>query len=208
MGFYISFLKLAKETILNLGKNLMYMTQEEKRASLKMMTEIGSLIAVNVAMSLLFGWDPDDDEKFEKLRQRSGALPFPMTTEDPDRPFDAWGFTENHMLYLLMNIRAENEQFLPLPGYGLDDYSALLDLKSVAFGPTTDTYLELIDDALNIVQGDESSYYKRQVGPYDWQQEGGAKILAHTGRTLGLTGSSLDAAKGIKGFMSVQARAR
>ena len=208
MGFYITFLNLAKETILNLGKNLMYMTQEEKRASLKMLTEAGSLLAINVAMGLLFGWDPDDDDKYEKLRQRSGALPFPMTAEDPDRQFNGWGFLENHMLYLMMNVRAENEQFLPLPGYGLDDYSAMLDLKSVAFGPTTDTYLELIDDALNILQGDESAYYKRKVGPYEWQQAEGSKFLAHLGRTVGLTGSSLDAAKGIKGFQSVQARER
>jgi hypothetical protein len=208
MGFYITFLRFAKDTIVRGGRNLMYMTDVEKQATLKIITEMGLLLATSLAMSLLFGWDPDDDEKYEKLRARSGALPFPMTADDPDRPFNAWGFTENHMLYLLMNIRAENEQFLPIPGYGLDDYSALLDLKSIAFGPTVQTYKDIFEDALDILEGNETAKYKRKVGPYEWQQEGGHKIFAHIGRTVGLTGSSLDAAKGIKGFQSVQARAR
>jgi hypothetical protein len=207
-GFYITFIRLVKDTIVELGSNLQYMTPEEKQASLKMITEVGSLLAINLAMALLFGWDPDDDDKYEKLRQRSGALPFPMTSDDPDREFNGWGFIENHMLYLLMNVRAENEQFMPLPGYGLDDYTAMLDLKSIAFGPTIQTYKDIFEDALDILEGDESAYYKRKVGPYNWQQEGGGKIWAHIGRTLGLTGSALDPSKGIKGFQSVQARAR
>jgi len=208
MGFYVTFIKMMKDTVTSLGKNLMYMTDEEKRASLKVLTEVGSLVAINLIMGLALGWDPDDDDKYEKLRQRSGALPFPMVPEDPDRPFNGWGYLENHMLYLAMNVRAENEQFIPLPGYGLDDYSAMLDMKSIAFGPTVQTYKDIFEDALDIIQGDESAYYKRQVGPYEYQQEGGAKIWAHIGRTIGLSGSSIDPAKGIKGFQSVQARAR
>jgi len=208
MGYYITFLRTMKDMITEMGGNLMTLTPEEKRAAFRVITEVGSLIAINLAMSLLFGWDPDDDERFEKLRARSGAMPFPLGSEDPDRPFNAWGFTENHMLMLLMNIRSENEQFIPLPGYGLDDYSAMLDLKSIAFGPTVQTYKEIFEDALDILQGDESAYYKRDVGPYKFQQAGGAKILAHIARTLGMTGSALDPAKSIKGFQSVQARAR
>jgi len=208
MGFYITFIKLAKDTITNLGKNLMYMTPEEKQASLRVITEVGSLLAINLVMTLALGWDPDDDERYEKLRQKSGALPFPMVSQDPDRPFNGWGFLENHMLFLAMNVRAENEQFIPLPGYGLDDYTAMLDLKSIAFGPTIQTYQDILDDALDILQGDESAYYKRDVGPYDFQKAESAKIWAHLGRTVGLSGSALDPAKGIKGFQSVQARAR
>jgi hypothetical protein len=207
-GFYITFIRLVKDTIVRGGRNLMYMTDIEKQATMRMITEVGLLVATSLGMSLLFGWDPDDDEKYEKLRERSGVLPFPMTSDDPDRPFDGWGYTENHMLFLLMNIRAENEQFIPLPGYGLDDYTAMLDLKSIAFGPTVQTYKDIFEDALDILEGNESANYKRKIGPYEWQQEGGGKIFSHLGRTLGLTGSALDPAKGIKGFQSVQARAR
>lgn len=208
MGYYITFIQFAKETITTLGKNLMYMTPEEKQASLRVITEVGTLIAINLVMTLILGWDPDDDERYEKLRQKSGALPFPMVSEDSDRPFNGWGFLENHMLFLLMNVRAENEQFIPLPGYGLDDYTAMLDLKSIAFGPTVDSYQKILDDALDIMQGDESAYYKRDVGPYDFQKAESAKIWAHTASSLGLTGSALDPAKGIKNFQSIQARAK
>ena len=208
IGTYITFIQMAKESITSLGKNLMYMTPEEKRASLRVITEVGSLIAINVGMALLFGWDPDDDDRFEKLRQKSGALPFPLVSEDPSRPFNGWGYLENHMLMLMMNVRAENEQFIPLPGYGLDDYTAMLDLKSIAFGPTVQTYEDILQDALDILQGDDAAYYARSAGPYKWQDEGDAKIWAHMARTFGLSGSVLDPAKGIKGFQSVQARGK
>jgi len=206
-GYYIEFLGTVKRAVLSLGRELPYMTADEKRAALKVISEVALLVATNMAMGLLFGWDPDDDEKYEKLRQRSGALPFLFAGEN-QREFDTWGFFENHALFLLMNIRAENEQFLPLPGFGMDDYTAMLDLKSIAFGPTVKTYGELFDDSINILSGSDKAYYKRDIGPYSFQQEGGSKFWAHMGRTIGLTGSSLDPAKAIKGFQSVQSRAR
>lgn len=205
MGYYITFLKMFKETVTQLGKNLPYMTKEEKGAALKVLTEMGALMIASALMALLFGWDPDDEDRFEKLRQKSGALPFPLTAEDPNRPFDGFGFLENHALYLLMNIRAENEQLLPLPGFGMDDYSGMLDMQSIAFKPTIQNYIKIIDDMVNIIQGDEAAYYQRQVGPYEWQQEGGAKIWAHLATILGMSGSSLDPAKAVQGFQSSQA---
>lgn len=208
MGFYIEFLNFMKNFVLSAGKNIMYMTPEEKSATLKVATEVGMLVAATVAMSLIFGWDPEDDEKYEKLRAESGALPFPLTTEDPNRPFQFGGFMEVHALHLLMNIRAENEQFLPFPGYGLNDYTAMLDLKSIAFGPTLKSYGQLFDDLANIATGDDHAYYARNMGPYNWQQEGGSKFWAHFTKMFGLTGSSLDPAKAVKGFQSAQAMAR
>ena len=207
-GFYITFMQTMRDTALSLGRNLPYMRKEEKRAAIKVLTEVLSLSALLMAMPLLFGWDPDDEDKYEKLRDKSGAIPFPFAPSDPDRPFDAWGYLENHALFLMMNIRAENEQFLPFPGFGMDDYDAMLDLKSIAFGPTTHTYNQLFMDSRDIVMQNESAYYKRDVGPYRWQKQGGTKFWAHLGVALGLTGSSVDPVKGIKGFQSVQARGR
>jgi hypothetical protein len=209
MGFYIEFLKFMKGLIQSFGRDAMYMTPEEKSATYRVITELALLYLTTMAMSLLFGWDDEDEDRIKKLKARSGAFPyFPFVEEDKKRPFNAWGWTENHMLFFLMNVKAENEQFLPLPRYGLDDYTALLDLKSIAFGPTISTYEELIDDMLNILEGSDKAYYKRKVGPYDWQQKSGSKFWAHLARTAGLTGSQLDGAKAIEGFQSAQARAR
>lgn len=205
MGFYITFLKTFKRTVMEMGRNLPYMTAEEKGAALKVLTEMGALVITTALLSLLFGWDPDDEERFEKLRQKSGALPFPFVADDPSRPFNGFGFMENHALFLLMNIRAENEQFLPFPGFGMDDYSAMLDMKSIAFGPTIQNYFQIVDDMVNIIQGDDAAYYQREVGPYEWQQQGGAKIWSHLARILGMSGSSLDPAKAVKGFVTSEA---
>ena len=207
-GFYVTFLNSLKDTVTQLGRNVPYMVKEEKQAFFKVMAEIGGLLLITMALPLLFGWDPDDDDKYKKLREKSGALPFPFVSDEPGREFDGWGYLENHMTFLLMNIRAENEQFLPLPGAGLDDYSAMLDLKSIAFGPTVQTYKQIIEDMVDIVQGDESAYYRRRVGAYSWQDKGEPKIWAHLGRTIGVTGSSMDPAVAIKNFQSIQARAR
>jgi len=207
-GYYITFMNTLKDVVTSYGENLMYMTDEEKRAGLKFMTEIAMLFATTFAMSLLFGWDPDDEDKYKKLRERSGALPFPFVPDDPKRPFNGWGWTENHMLYLLMNIRAENEQFLPLPNIGLDDYTALLDLKSIAFGPTVKSYQQLITDGLDIMHGKESANYSRDIGPYEWQEKGSPKIYAHFAAMFTMKGSNIDPAVGIKNFQSVQAMAK
>lgn len=207
-GFYVTFLNSVKDTVTTLGRNIPYMEKDEKVAAIKTITESVSLVMLTILMSTLFGWDPDDEDRFKKLRGKSGALPFPFVSDQKGREFDGWGFLENHALLLFMNIQAENEQFLPLPGAGLDDYSAMLDLKSIAFGPTVQTYRQIIEDLVDIVGGDERAYYKRDVGPYEWQREGGAKIWAHLGRTIGTTGGSLDPAKAIKGLTASQSRAR
>jgi hypothetical protein len=209
MGTYIEFLRFLKGMVQSFGKDAMYMTPEEKANTFRVISELMLLYVTTMAMSVLFGWDDEDEDRMKKLKARSGAFPFfPFVEEDKKRPFNAWGWTQNHMLFFLMNVKAENEQFLPLPRYGLDDYTALLDLKSIAFGPTVDTYLELLEDTLDILEGDDKANYKRKVGPYEWQQKGGSKFWAHLTRTIGLTGSQLDGAKAIEGFQSAQARAR
>lgn len=204
-GWYISTLKLMVRTVRSGGKYLSYMTPEEKRGFIKVVTEVGSLIAINALMAPLFGWDPDDEEKYAKLREKSGPLPFPfVSANEPE--FKLGGYLENHALMLMMNIRSENEQFAPFPNMG--NYKQMLDVKSVAFGPTLDAYSQVFDDLVNIYQEKDVAYYKRRVGPYEWQQQESAKVWAHMFKTVGLTGNTLDPATAIKNFQSVQARAK
>jgi hypothetical protein len=200
MGYYIQFLKSAGETITKLGRNLPFMEQEEKAAAMKVITEMGMLIALPLVMSLLLGWDPDDEDRFAKLRNKSGALPFIFSADDPNREFNLSGWFENHALLLLMNIRAENEQFVPLPGYGLSSLTSMIDLKSIVFTPTIKSYKQIIENSADIAMGGSKSYYKRTVGPYDWQQEGSNKIISMLAKMAGFTGSAIDPAKGIKGI--------
>ena len=106
-----------------------------------------------------------------------------------------------------MQVRGENEQFNLFTG-GIKQYNSLLDIKSVAFGPTTDSYVQLYEDSKAIVTGDPSAYYSRNVGPYKWQDKGGSKFMTHLAKTVGLSGSSLDPALAIQNFQTYQAKVR
>jgi len=205
-GYYITMLKSITRGIRSGGASIAAMTPEEKRAFLRVGAEVGGIIILSMLSQVLFGWDPDDDDRYEKLRANSGPLPFPFVPEDPDRPFNAWGWFENHALNLFMQVRAENDQWLPVPGLGLDDYQKRLNVTSTAFGPTLQAYGDMGTDIYHMLLGDPSAYYKREIGPYNWQKEGGSKFWAHLTKSLGLTGTTVDPVKAIKDYQSIQAR--
>lgn len=214
MGYYIRTVQMLKQTVMNADFALKYATPEEKQAAMRTLAEVVGLAAVSLVIAMAFGWDPDDDERYDKLRALSGPLDFFGVEEDSNRPFNTLGYTEVHLLSLLMQVRAENEQFLPLPsatpyvGGGLFNYFDLLDLKSIAFGPTTDTYREILDDMIHILKQDDKAYYTRDTGPYYFQQKGGSKLMAKLAKLMGFTGSALDPAVGIQKFYNAQAMAR
>jgi hypothetical protein len=183
------------------------MTTEDKKAWMKTIVEVGALYMLSALVAGLFGWDDDDKERFAKIRKMSGHLELPGTSENKaDEQFNFGGFMELHTMSLMMQIRSENEQFIPYPGYGLDNMTSLIDLKSLAFGPTTDTYNQIFTDLGNTMHGDKRQFYARRMGPYEWQDQGGRKLWAHIAKSIGLTGSSVDPAIGITNFQKAQAR--
>lgn len=214
IGFYVQFGKTLSETIQNVGGNLPFLRPEEIDAAKRMLSEVAYLFVTTMLMGVLFGWDPEDKNRFKKLRAKSGAMPFLGTEEDPNNPFDLLGFAELQSLQLLMQIRAENEQFNFLTKNGsvglagIGSYVELLDLKSVAFGPTTDSYVQILDDWGKILTGDPGANYSRKVGPYAWQSKGGSKFLNHFGKMFGVTGSSLNPNIAIENFQSYQSQVR
>jgi hypothetical protein len=206
MGFYVQTLMTIKNAALNADVTLKYATKEEKAAAMRMLTEIALLMLASYVIYALFGYDPDDDEKWDKLKNLSGPLPFPFV--ETDRDFNAMGYLKLHALNQVMSVRAENEQFLPLPGVGLDDYLNLTDLKSIALGPTTDTWTAAFEDLYAIVTNSDDAYYTRDVGPYSFQKKESPKLIAKLAKLAGFTGTSLDPAQGIKNFVGAQALAR
>lgn len=208
-GYYITVMKTLNRMVSTDAKYLGYMTADEKRAWIKVSTELFALMAVSMLAVPMLGWDEDDKDKYEKLRARSGAMPFlGLVPEDPSHPFDGFGFLENHLLSLAMQVRSENEQFIPWPNFGLDDYTAMLDLKSLATGPTLKAYKQMFTVGLDQATGDPSAYYKRQIGPYDWQQEGGSKLFNYMFKAIGMTGSSVDPVTAIKNAQGIIVRGK
>ena len=208
MGYYIQFIKTLAQTIQRRGDNLQYMSPEEKAAGLRFLTEIASLYLMLILGSILFGFDDDDDDRYKKLRQESGAMGFfGLTSPEAGRDFNVFGFLELHALHLLLQTNAENAQFNPLVG-GLKQYNSMLDIKSVALGPTTDAYMQILDDIGKSLTDDPKANYTRRVGPYDWQQKESAKIWNHLLKSFGLTGTSLDPALAIQNFEAYQSKVR
>jgi hypothetical protein len=205
-GYYKSavegFLRMIKH------RNMADMTVEDRKNFMKMTIEIGSLFMMGFLMAMIWGWDPDDEDRYEKLRARTGHLGFfGLTAENkPGNEFDLGGFISLHSLNLMMQIRSENEQFIPWPGYGIDNMSTIVDLKSLIFGPTTDTYGQVLQDFGNIWNDSPRQFYQRRTGPYEWQQKGGRQLWAHIAKSFGLTGQSLDPAQGITNFSKAQNR--
>ena len=148
---------------------------------------------------MLFGYDSDDDERWEKIKAKSGPLNTPE--------FNGYGFLANHTMLLLLGIQAETSAFLPLPKigdvqFGLDDYSKFFTQTSTAFGNTITLYAKIFQDIFNTVLGDESAYYKRDAGPYWFKQKGVNKIWSHLFKTVGFTGGTGDPETLIKNLES------
>lgn len=207
MGFYVEGVRVMKNLVMSMGKDYKFLSPREKANAMKLMTELVMLYATGMLISIVFGFDDKDPDRFEKLRAKSGALPLPGTVTDPNRPFDLLGYTELHALHLLMQVEAENYQFNPLIG-GLKQYNNLLDIKSVALGPTTDNLMQILDDIEKLVMDDPKAYYTRQVGPYEWQQQESAKWMNHSAKTFGFSGGTVDAAMAIQNLTAAQARVK
>lgn len=205
-GFYITNLKLIHKVFKSMGKYLPYASPEERAAFMRLSTELGTLILMSTLLPAMFGWDDSDEDRYAKLRAKSGALPFLFTEDDPSRPFDMGGWLSNHALLMLMQTRGENDQFLPFPSLGLNDYKQWLDVKSMVFGPTLKTYMDISQDLGYMLTGDDKAYYQKDVGAYSWQKEDEAKIWNHIAKAFGLSGSSMDPASAVKSYQDIQNR--
>jgi hypothetical protein len=153
------------------------MTKEEKIAIKKVVAEGIYLALLAMAITLIFGYDPGDEDRFEKMRRR----------EDQ---YGAFGWASNHVLYQLMMIKKENESFIPLPGIGLNDWLDYTANSTIVTGPTIDIYGKIIEDLWNMSTGNEKAVYKREVGPYSWQQEDSYKLWNHLGGIFGVKGKT------------------
>ena len=107
---------------------------------------------------------------------------------------------------LFLKTSNENETFIPLPGFGLSDYTKMATVTSIAFGPTITAYSKIITDiAKHAAPGeDESLFYQRDVGPYPWQKEESAKIWNHIAVMWGITGSDIDPVKAGRTYSAIQ----
>lgn len=177
-GYYITGIQTIIKLIKNFKEVYPAMDVEEKTAIKKMASESLMLLAMALVGMFLFGYDPGDEDRFNKLKaieERYGGL----------------GWLSNEALYLLIMTKRENQMFIPLPGVGFDEWLSLTDSTSIATGPTLELYSKIFMDIIYWVTGSEKARYKQDVGPYSWQTEGSLKLLNHIGSIWGIKGKNL-----------------
>ena len=75
-----------------------------------------------------------------------------------------------------------------------------------SFGNTILLYSQIFQDFFNMITFSGAARYKKDSGPYPWEQEGQLKILNDVMKTLGFTGSTGDPETIIKNIRSSSER--
>lgn len=204
MGYYTEAIKFLLVDLLGTGgKAFNMMTPEQKAAFKRIGMDVAIIILFSLLISMVFGFNEDDEDKYEKLRERSGPFPI-FFTADSEHPFNFGGWVANNALITMMGIRQEQLQWIPIPGIGLSSYMEWLELQPLAMRNTIINMAKTSNQLVNLMTGDDSAFYVRSVGPYAWQQEGAPKILNSLAKFIGLTGSQTDAVKATKDFVAIQ----
>ena len=197
IGFYLNAFKALTELTKSKGKYYQYMPADQKRDMIRFATEGLKIITLALITSMIFGYDPDDKERFKKMRAKSGALGTPE--------FKMWGYLQNHALLLTLGVLSETSAFVPLPpvagvSMGVDDYLKIVSTTTSAFGNTISLYAKIFDSTFKLLADNPKAYYSRDEGEYSWQKKGSAKVIGQLLRTVGITGSSGDPTRALEGF--------
>ena len=192
-GYYLTNFQILKSALRTGGLNLFYLSVEEKRALFKGLFEIVRIILLKAAFGLLWGYDYDDDDKWEKIRKRSGAMPIPyLVDEDYSKDWDFGGWVGNSALLLSLKVEQENLFFIPLFGYGLKDMYNTLQPNSITLNGSI---LRLLDLGEMVIDGDE---YVNDTGALSYKQAGEKKYWSILAKMAGIKGHLLDTPTSIK----------
>jgi LysM repeat protein len=188
-GFYVTAFQTMLKTLKSGFRDYAYLTNTEKTAVRKASGEAFFTIGFALLIIMLFGFDPDDEDKWKKLKKRSGAI-----NEDN---FNTYGFFVNHMLLLTLGVQAETSAFIPLPAIkgvnlGADDYVKMITQTTTAWYNTVVLYIDIFGDALDFVTFSEMDRYKKDTGPYSWKEKDSLKLWAKLLKTVGASGSTGD----------------
>lgn len=174
-GFYIDALSAIKKMLKDADYMRHYMTDREKAALKKMLVETAYIITLMLLAAIVFGYDDDDPDRFKKMKER-------------EKDYGLQGWVANHALYQVLMIQKENQLFNPI--FGAQDWLDFTKSSTIVVQPTIGSLLKITKDLFYLVTGDESAYYKQDVGPYDWQEKESAKVLNHFLSSLGFTGKN------------------
>ena len=185
-----------------LKRNGAVMTAKEKAGLLFCLAECILLGGMLMMMRHVFDWDPDDEDKYKKLYEKSGWLPILGTQEDgPD--FNLQGWLSNFALLCTMQVYSENAKMAPL----FKQQRGLMEIMgdmSVMNQPILGSLSSISSDLIMMMYGNDKAYYTRKIGPYTWQEKGDYKLWTHISRMLSLSGKFVDPVESIKSTYNME----
>lgn len=188
-GYYTSVLKSARNFFRYGFNNYNLMTTEEKQNVLKMAADIAHQVALLLILGSVFGYDDDDEERFAKMRKRSGAL--------NEKDFNVPGWLFNHGIVVMLGTLNETQQFSTwsqMKATGGD----LVNPK-VIYGITLKQPMDFLDHLHGYFVDDPGAFYKKDAGPYEFQKAESPKFINDAAKIFGITGSQIDPVKALKG---------
>jgi hypothetical protein len=183
-GYYMNTLQNTLRLLKSVGRDTAIMTEDEKIAVKRAVVEgVGYFLMAMIIGSWYFGYDSDDEDKWKKLKRRGKTIE---------------GQLENHLLYLLIMTRMENQAFFPTDIF--KQGTRYFKTTTIALDNTVVLYTKIGQDLYNIAAGDENdARYSQDIGPYSWQRKGEYKLWNHLGSIYGIKGkNALDIGIGSK----------
>lgn len=197
-GFYLTFLQSVGKDLVkfrfNVVKNWHTYSDFEKRAIKKTLTDIGIVLTIMAMYSLLLGFDPDDPDRFRKLREK--------------------GWAAQAAVFVLLRTRSETEQFLPPSG--LEEIKNIYSNPSLIFQEASNFISmgkQISEHVLNVLPGvdfNSSLYYQKKSSDATFlgmtlKDEGDSKLFAQFMKTfVGYSGKTFNPEEAIKGWEFVQ----
>ena len=192
-GFYLTFIQTMGKDLakfrFNVIANWNNYSPDEKIAIAKTLTDIGIVLGIWLAYSVLLGYDPDDKDRFKKLREK--------------------GWAAEAAVFLLLKVRSETEQFLPYAG--LNEIKSVYSNPSLVFNETT-RYINITkligEHMLNVLPGvdfNSDLYYSKDVDQSGLKDKGDSKLISAAIKSIiGYTGRIINPDDAIKSFEYMQ----
>ena len=182
-GYYIQGIQTLIKLISDYKNTYPVLSSDEKTSLKKMFSEVAMVAIFSLLITFLFGYDPGDEDRFDKMRAREERL-------------GALGWLSNEALYLLIMTKRENEMFIPVSGF--DEWLDITESFTIFTGPTLNLYMKILNDFIYMATGSEKAVYKQDVGPYAWQEKGKYKLWNHLGSIFGIKGKNISPIWAIK----------
>jgi len=206
-GFYIKTAKTIKRLAQSGLRDLAYLEADEKKALIQTLVDLfkGYVLYELILLGLFLGFDFDDKDKYNKMKERSGALPTPFTSEEDSEEFKAGGWILNNLTLLLLNTHEEITFFNPMdsPMYAtLSNWGPVTESSAVVNG------LSIIKDIKDLATFQGLDVYQKDVGALNVQKKNEYKIWMKLYKLIGLKGKMIDPVTSARNKMSMRRLSR